>query len=72
MPHANRPSGPSKPIHERRDAVTEREERDEVRTPGGAQASDPMRSARQAERAAHTRSEPNKAAGSPVRRTRPG
>jgi hypothetical protein len=76
MRHANRPSGPSKPIAERRDAVAEREGRDElevtgrVQSTGGAQASDPARNARQAERAAHTRSERERpgASSGPARR----
>ena len=69
MRHANRPSGPSKPVAERRDAVMEREGRDElevtsrVSSTGGAQASDPSRNARQAERSAHTRSERGRAGG---------
>ena len=50
MRNSNRPSGPGKPMQERRDSASEREEIDEM---GGAQAEDSTRGARQAERDAH-------------------
>jgi hypothetical protein len=59
MSHANRPSGPGKPIQERRDATTEREELDETLDEAQGTAAegdtDPTRSARQAERNAHVK-----------------
>jgi hypothetical protein len=64
MPHANRPSGPGKPINERRDSVAEQEELDELSgdnsTPGAAaepESTDAGPGARNAERAAHTKDE---------------
>lgn len=67
MPDANRPSGPGKPIRERRDAVEEQEEIDELDAgraadePADASPIDPTRSARHAERDAHTPSDRDKA-----------
>lgn len=59
MPHAKQPSGPGKPIHERRDAATEQEELDETLDQAHGIAAegdtDPTRSARQAERDAHVK-----------------
>jgi hypothetical protein len=59
MRHANRPSGPGKLITERRDDVAEREELeqivDEAQGTADAPPRDPARSARQAERDAHTK-----------------
>jgi len=61
MPHANRPSGPGKPINERRDSVAEQEELAELAgdsSPGAAaepQASDAGPGARHAERKATTK-----------------
>ena len=57
MRHADRPSGPGKPLKERRDAVTAQEESDELEAdadPGTPQPDDPARSARHADRNAHT------------------
>jgi hypothetical protein len=63
MPHANRPAGPGRPIQERRDASTEREELEEMSDEAQGQADapprDPSRSARQAERVAHVRENPD-------------
>jgi hypothetical protein len=53
MPHANQPAGPGRPIQERRDAATEREELDEAQGRADDDAQDPTRAARQAERNAH-------------------
>jgi hypothetical protein len=55
MKKANAPSGPGKSIKEQRDAVTEREEIDEIAATDDAQA---QRNARHAERDAHTSSTP--------------
>lgn len=69
MPHANRPSGPGKPINERRDSVAEQEELEELAgdtTPAASTepaADDAGRGARHAERAAHTKDD-NAAAAS--------
>ena len=64
MRDTNRPSGPGKPIQERRDATTEREELDETldeaQGPAAEGDTDPTRSARQAERDAHVKSEDSK------------
>jgi cell division septum initiation protein DivIVA len=61
MRHANRPSGPGKPIQERRGEVAEREELeqivDEAQGSADSPLRDPTRSARQAERAAHTKAQ---------------
>ena len=54
MPNANRPSGPGKPINERRDAVAESEEMDELG--GEAQADEASSRVRQAERDTHDKS----------------
>lgn len=51
MPSANRPSGPGKPINERRDAAVESEEMEELG--GEAQADEASSRVRQAERDAH-------------------
>lgn len=55
MRNANRPSGPGKPTHERRDAAVESEELEEL---GGdaAQADEASTRVRQAERDAHDKS----------------
>ena len=56
MRHADRPSGPGKPLKERRDAVTAQEETDELEADDGSTsppAGDPTRSARHADRKAH-------------------
>ena len=63
MPHANRPSGPGRPIQERRDSAAEQEELEELSgdSPGAAESapepepSDGGQAARNAERAAHTK-----------------
>jgi len=73
MPHANRPSGPGKPINERRDRVAEQEELEELAgdsSPGAAaepSASDAGRATRNAERAANTKGQNAKAARSTSR-----
>ncbi len=70
MPHANRPSGPGKPINERRDSVAEQEELEELARdnesgataePAAADAGDAGRGARHAERDATTKGENAKA-----------
>jgi len=56
MRHADRPSGPGKPLRERHDAVTAAEETDELaaeRDPGLAIPADPGETARHADRNAH-------------------
>ena len=56
MRHADRPSGPGKPLQERRDAVTAQEETDELAADDGSMpptAEDPVRAARHADRNAH-------------------
>jgi Spy/CpxP family protein refolding chaperone len=69
MPNANSPAGPGKPLNERRDAVAEQEQIDELMDEGRGTAADssvdPTRSARRAERDAHTRddNDRNKAPG---------
>ena len=53
MPNAKRPAGPARPLNQKRDAVEEREELDELRrdsNPSADEAADPTRSARHAER----------------------
>jgi hypothetical protein len=59
MRNANRPSGPGKPTNERRDEVVTQEELDETiddaRGTADEDRRDPSRSARQAERDAHTK-----------------
>ena len=56
MRQADRPSGPGKPLKERRDAVTAQEETDELEADDGStspQADDPTPRARHAARNAH-------------------
>jgi len=59
MRNANRPAGPGKPTHERRDSATAREEleqmTDEAQGHADAPQGDPTRSVRQAERDAHVK-----------------
>jgi hypothetical protein len=59
MRNANRPAGPGKPTNERRDEAVTQEELDETIDDRGGTADearrDPTRSARQAERDAHTK-----------------
>jgi protein required for attachment to host cells len=53
MPHANRPSGPGKPLEEQRAAVIQKEGIDEFEaetSPDGTPPTDPLESARHAER----------------------
>ena len=60
MRHADRPSGPGKPLKERVDAVTEQEEIDEMETeavPDNATPVDAGEDARHADRNAHAESE---------------
>jgi len=60
MRHADRPSGPGKPLTERRDAVAEQEEIDEMDTdlPDRPQpGADPAEGARHADRNAHAESD---------------
>jgi hypothetical protein len=60
MRHADRPSGPGKPLTERRDAVAEQEEIDEMDAgqPDAPQpGSDPAAAARHADRDAHAGSD---------------
>ncbi|MDQ6679975.1 MAG: hypothetical protein M3Y67_03290 [Pseudomonadota bacterium] len=62
MRHANRPSGPGKPLKIRSDAVTEQEEIDEMETdgmPDSAVPIDPIANARHADRNAHGTSSRN-------------
>ncbi len=54
MPNANRPSGPGKPINERRDAAVESEEMEELG--GEAQADEASSRVRQTERDADDKS----------------
>jgi len=56
MRHADRPSGPGKPIRERTEAVAEREELDEMEADAAGEApapGDPGENARHADRNAH-------------------
>ena len=56
MRHADTPSGPGKPLKERRDAVTAQEESDEMAADAAGDAEppgDPGESARHADRNAH-------------------
>ena len=56
MRHADRPSGPGKPINERRDAVAAQEEADEMAADterGGESPADAGENARHADRNAH-------------------
>ena len=56
MRHADRPSGPGKPLKERRDAVTAQEETDELEadtSPTAPLPEDAGRNARHADRNAH-------------------
>jgi hypothetical protein len=54
MRHADRPSGPAKPLNERREAVTQPEELDELATDSGApEPEDAGENARHADRNAH-------------------
>ena len=56
MRHADRPSGPGKPLRERQDAVTAAEESDELAAdldPGLPIPADPGETARHADRNAH-------------------
>ena len=56
MRHADRPSGPGKPIKERRDATVAQEESDEMAADSAGEAQppgDPGESARHADRNAH-------------------
>ena len=71
MPHANRPSGPGKPITERRDSVAEQESLEELAgdnssaaadEPAAADVRESSRTARHAERAANTKGQNAKAA----------
>jgi len=57
VPESRRPTGPGQPRQERRDAVAEREEIDELaveRNDDAAQHINPVSGARHAERDAHT------------------
>jgi hypothetical protein len=57
MRHADRPTGPGKPLRERRDAVDEQEEIDEMETdaaPDATPPGDPGENARHADRNSHT------------------
>jgi hypothetical protein len=74
MPHANRPSGPGKPVVEQRDAARTQEELEDLsREPGNdaadAAREDPTRGPRTAERDAHTKSGGNNAGSDSGRRT---
>lgn len=53
MPDAKSPSGPGKPITERRDAAVEREELEEMDSAADDAGGDPTRGPRTAERDAH-------------------
>jgi hypothetical protein len=56
MRHADAPSGPGKPLNERRDAVAAQEESDEMAADDAGQADapgDPGENARHADRNAH-------------------
>ena len=60
MRHADRPSGPGKPINERRDATAAQEESDEMAVDAAGDAEppvDPGENARHADRNAHADSE---------------
>jgi hypothetical protein len=60
MRHADRPSGPGKPLKERRDATTAQEESDEMAADAAGDAEppgDPGESARHADRNAHAGSD---------------
>jgi len=60
MRHADRPSGPGKPIQERRDATAAQEESDEMAADAAGESAppgDPGESARHADRNAHADSE---------------
>ena len=71
MRNANQPAGPGKPLNERREAVSEQEELDELNDGASGSASgqpvDPTRSARHAERDAHTREDNSKSNKAPGR-----
>jgi hypothetical protein len=71
MPHANRPSGPGKPVVEQRDAARTQEELEDLSREPGADAAreDPTRGPRTAERDAHTKSGGNNARSDSGRRT---
>ncbi|HEY0856161.1 MAG TPA: hypothetical protein VGE16_03845 [Albitalea sp.] len=69
MPNANRPSGPGKPINERRDAAVESEEMDELG--GEAQADEASSRVRQAERDAHDKSKDVRSGSGTSRDRRP-
>jgi putative intracellular protease/amidase len=64
MRNSNRPSGPGKPVQERRDNASEREELEDM---SGAQASESSRGARQAERDAHVNDRGKRAGGAASR-----
>ena len=69
MTSADRPSGPGKPLQERREAATEQEELDELAAeqagePVDAPAEEAAAAARHAERAAHTPSDAGGSGGS--------
>jgi hypothetical protein len=53
MRHADKPSGPGKPIKERRDAVAAQEESDELAADAGEAPEDAGENARHADRNAH-------------------
>ena len=76
MRHANRPAGPGKPTHERRDSATEREELEQMADEAQGAVDEPgrdrTRSVRQAERAAHVKGQQTTAASGTSRNRRRG